>query len=258
MRVYAISDLHVDYPENLQWVESLAARQYQQDILILAGDVTDDTDLLLQVLRHLVGAFRKVLFVPGNHELWISNGRHQCSLQKFHEIRQRCRDAGVICEPYTLGRITFVPLFSWYDYSFARPDRHLLRAWRDYRACRWPAELADSDAISRHFLSMNHAALASSNQLVISYSHFLPRIDLMPDRIPANKRKVYPVLGSAGLGQQLAQLQPDIHVYGHSHVNRAIELDGIRFVNNAFGYPGEERISRKQLYCIHTEPGHAG
>lgn len=72
----------------------------------------------------------------------------------------------------------------------------------------------------------------------------------MPSRIPHERRRVYPVLGSVGLGEQVKQLQPDIHIYGHSHVNQSIELDNIRYVNNAFAYPKEERIARKQLHCV--------
>ena len=77
----------------------------------------------------------------------------------------------------------------------------------------------------------------------------------MPVKIPQERRLVYPVLGSVGLGDQLRRLKRDIHVYGHSHVNQSIELDNIRFVNNAFAYPGEERISRKRLHCIFAGSG---
>jgi len=49
---------------------------------------------------------------------------------------------------------------------------------------------------------------------------------------------------------QVRQLSPTIHVYGHSHVNQAIDLDDIHYVNNAFAYPSESHIARKQLKCI--------
>ena len=49
---------------------------------------------------------------------------------------------------------------------------------------------------------------------------------------------------------QVKQFNPTIHVYGHSHVNQSIELDGIHYVNNAFAYPSETYIARKQLKCI--------
>ena len=85
----------------------------------------------------------------------------------------------------------------------------------------------------------------------ISCSHFLPSIDVMPSWVPESKRTVYPVLGSAELGAQVRRLAPDIHVYGHSHVNQAIEIDSTTYVNNAFATPRETRIAAKQLRCIY-------
>lgn len=41
-----------------------------------------------------------------------------------------------------------------------------------------------------------------------------------------------------------------MHVYGHSHINRRARIDGVTYINNAFGYPGEGGISAKQLLCI--------
>ena len=41
-RVYGFSDLHVDYKENFQWCERLSPAAFKEDILLLAGDLTDD------------------------------------------------------------------------------------------------------------------------------------------------------------------------------------------------------------------------
>ena len=41
MKVFAVSDVHVDYAENLAWILGLGYKEYANDILILAGDVTD-------------------------------------------------------------------------------------------------------------------------------------------------------------------------------------------------------------------------
>jgi len=75
----------------------------------------------------------------------------------------------------------------------------------------------------------------------------------MPWFTRRSQRYLYPVLGSNLLGDQVELLQPGIHVYGHSHVNNRIEIDGILFVNNAFGYPSENRITSKALLCIHEQ-----
>lgn len=251
MRVFAISDVHVDYPENLQWILQLSETDYQQDILILAGDVSDDMNLLARVFASLKEKFKQLLFVPGNHELWVQNDERISSLEKFAAINSLAIRHEVQISLFECGDISFVPLLSWYDFSFGEPDRHLKRAWRDFRACRWPAHLQSSSAVTDFFHQRNIPLLDTKNKTVISFSHFLPRIDVMPERIPQDRRRVYPVLGSTALGEQLKQLQPDVHVYGHSHVNQSIELDNIRFVNNAFAYPGESRISRKRLHCVY-------
>lgn len=250
MRVFAVSDLHADYPENLDWILQLSKVDFQQDVLVLAGDVSDRLSVLARVFAALRARFAEVLFVPGNHELWVHNDTVDCSLQKLDMINVLCVDEGIWQTTYTSGDVSIVPLYSWYDFSFGEPDRHLRRAWRDFKACEWPAHLQDSAAVNSHFLAMNESVLHTCNKTVISFSHFLPRIDVMPARIPRERRRVYPVLGSVKLGEQVMRLQPSIHIYGHSHVNQSIELDNIRYVNNAFAYPREERIARKQLHCV--------
>jgi predicted phosphodiesterase len=267
MRVFALSDIHVDYEQNLDWLAELSASEYQDDLLLLAGDVSDDLALLEEVLGSLASKFRKLFFVPGNHELWVRRRRPDssepgqadneiaCSVEKFKLIRQRCEALGVACDAWHLDQLSIVPLLGWYDFSFGEPDRHLRRAWRDFRACSWPRELDSAAAITDYFLQHNEASLEVSNQTVISFSHFLPRLDVMPAQIPTHRRRVYPVLGSAALGEQVARLQPDLHVYGHSHVNQAITLGGTRFINNAFAYPDETSISRKRLLCVWDSEG---
>lgn len=250
MRIYTVSDLHVDYQENLDWVMSLAQQDFREDRLIVAGDLTDDIDLLSEVLSALRNTFAAVHFIPGNHELWVDKGGYDCSLSKFEAVLDASRELGVYVEPYHDERLSIIPLFSWYDFSFGEPDIYLKRAWRDFRACKWPENLATMEAISDYFLEKNLENLNSTNNYVISFSHFLPRIDVMPERIPEKHRVVYPVLGSDKLGKQVEQLSPDVHIYGHSHVNRQIDLGKVSYVNNAFAYPSEDRIARKKLYRV--------
>ena len=69
-----------------------------------------------------------MLFVPGNHELWVDNDELDCSLQKYHAVVRVCEETGVHEGLFELEDISFVPLLSWYDFSFGEPDRHLRRA----------------------------------------------------------------------------------------------------------------------------------
>ncbi len=64
-RVFAISDLHVDHKENLDFIKSWSNDKYKRDALIVAGDVTDNLALLESTLRILKAKFAEVFYVPG-------------------------------------------------------------------------------------------------------------------------------------------------------------------------------------------------
>lgn len=255
MRVFAVSDIHIDYKDNRRWLLDLSSFDYQQDVLILAGDISDDLLLLRQCFDSLQKKFTKVLFVPGNHELWLKSefqnatAGKQNSIQKFLQVNQLANDFGVSTSCYENGELTIVPLLSWYDFSFAEPCEKLKSVWMDFRFCIWPDNMQPLD-ITRYFMAQNVSSLNSRNQSLISFSHFLPRIDLMPFYIPHHYRYLYPALGSQLLEEQIRQLKPNIHVYGHSHLNQQRKIDGIQYINNAFGYPAEDKITSKQLLCI--------
>lgn len=251
MRVFAISDLHVDYEPNARWVQELSLVDYQNDVLIVAGDVSDHVDRLQACLETLARRFRQVLFVPGNHDLWVRrDGPGVGSFDKFERIRELVRAAGGSMEVFRKGPLRIVPLLGWYDGSFGQPSEELRMAWVDFRACRWP-EGYEPHHTAQAFMAMNRYERQSDDEVIVSYSHFLPRIDVMPARIPLDKRFIYPVLGSTALGEQVKALRSKVHVYGHSHVNRRVELDGTLFINNAFAYPHETHIAKKELVCVY-------
>jgi predicted phosphodiesterase len=254
MRVFALSDVHVDYDANARWVAALSGVDYLDDVLILAGDVSDSLVRLERTLSTLVAKFRKVLFVPGNHELWVIRDENNAtSLEKFRQVCLVVERSGASMQTFRSEGVVIVPLLSWYDYSFGLPSDELRDTWMDYRACRWPSDLG-MEGVAQLFESANHLP-DTRGEPVISFSHFLPRIDVMPERISARNRTLYPVLGSARLDHQVRAVRAKIHVYGHSHVNRCIQIDGVTYVNNAFGYPHEGGIASKRLLCIHSTGG---
>jgi predicted phosphodiesterase len=254
MRVFAISDLHVDYQANARWVARLSAHEYTQDVLILAGDVSSDLDKFKWCLDVLQGRFLQVLFTPGNHDLWVALDRRPWdSFQKFETLRGLVQNHGASMSPYSAGELTIVPLLSWYDYSFGAPDEELHREWMDFVACRWPVGWNAMEVTDR-FLKMNKYTRRRADEVIISFSHFLPRVDLMPPFVQWSTRRLYPVLGTHRLDAEIRKLDAALHVYGHSHLNRRVTLGRTTYVNNAFGYPYETRIAAKRLAIVY--PAH--
>ena len=116
----------------------------------------------------------------------------------------------------------------------------------DFRACRWPAGYGP-ERVAGHFLAMNPENPPQSARRVVTFSHFLPRIDLIPFYVPRAMRSLDAVMGSTGIERQLRRLGSVMHVYGHSHINRWVTIDGVTYVNNAFGYPQESAIAARRL-----------
>lgn len=250
MRIFALSDVHADFEPNARWLRSLSLHDHQADVLILAGDVSDSLRLLGWCLELLARRFQKVLFVPGNHELWTLRDRPRIgSFEKFEIIRELVRNSGASMETFRTNQLSIVPLLGWYDYSFGTPSSELKEAWMDFHACAWPPGCGAPEITTR-FLELNESALTEARPTVISFSHFLPRPELVPRRGARQTLDLSPVLGSAQLDLQLRRAGSTLHVYGHSHVNRRLVIDAVTYVNNAFGYPHESAIAAKQLACI--------
>lgn len=250
MRVFAISDLHVDYVENRKWVEGLSQIDYLEDILILAGDITDIQLLFIKSIEIIRRCFSEVLFVPGNHDLWVRRSGESDSLTKFQELLALLKQLDIKTNPCLIHNVAFIPLLGWYDFSFGQPGKQLLAGWNDFNSCSWPDEWGPHE-INQYFLSLNQLETEFEAETIISFSHFLPNIEVMPSYIPIERRYIYPVLGTNQLEKEVRRAGSDIHIYGHSHVNQDIILKGIRYVNNAFGYPHETRITRKKLKCVY-------
>jgi predicted phosphodiesterase len=246
MRVFAVSDLHLDFAANCRWLDDLP--QYPQDVLILAGDVSDSLQVLEWCFDRLSRRFLKVLFTPGNHDLWVvRDDTMPDSYAKFRALRALGERLGIAFSPFHCSGLSILPLHAWYDFSFGLPSARLRELWADFHACRWPAG-HDPVRITESFLNLNEPVLNTSNRHVISFSHFLPRADLLaPGR---HAQALLPVMGSTRLEAQVRRLRPQLHIYGHSHAAADAMHDGIRYLNHALGYPREYGATQPHLRCV--------
>lgn len=273
-RLFAISDIHIDYKENREILWAWPEDEYQNDTLIIAGDATDDLALLERFLTTMAGKFRRLVFVPGNHELWVKRSTFSDSLDKFAAILALCQKLGVAVEPVRVGEqnsLWVVPLFSWY-HTNAHPEDSLylqkksaedrtFDMWSDFFVTEWPAHVKTN--ICDHFLAMNdpHLEKAFSGP-VVSVSHFLPRQELMLSTAAEREasdltyKDMHPefnfshVAGSKGIERQLRALGSQLHVYGHQHRNRCRRIDGVTYVSHCMGYPKERRLGLVADACV--------
>ena len=268
MRVWAISDLHTDFRENMRWVSNLSLEDYTSDIIIVAGDISDDIGILEKTLLLLKHRFAHVFFVPGNHDLWIRRDGYSHSLEKFYKVLNVCASCEVEYSPRLIGEETpslcVLPLFSWYVKPEEGPDSLYMRkpgedpglkVWMDDYHIVWPV-FDGADNASDFFLGRN---LEHDTRFfrapVLSFSHFLPRRDLImslkrpvdkqgrPFKDPHPKFNFSRFAGSAHLDIQLRAMGSVFHIYGHQHRNRYREIEGVRYFSHNLGYARERAFA---------------
>ncbi len=269
MRIFALSDIHADYPDNRSWVENLSAVEFTADTLLLAGDISHNQDFFKKTLASLREKFAFVFFVSGNHDLWLRNTDCENSLVRFQQLLTTCAALDVRTEPARLNGtgsgVWIVPLQAWYEkpeestrslFVPKKGEDPTLKMWVDNRSIRWP-DCSKTGTIADFFLKMNdHAVNRTYDAPVISFSHFLPRKELMfpsekelqawgPNiKDPQPRFNFSRVAGCTSLDDQIRQLGSDVHVYGHQHRNRHLNIDGVQYVSHCLGYPRERDEGR--------------
>ena len=238
MRILAISDLHTDFKENKLLLAQLSDMAYQDDALLVPGDISDRLDIIHSTLSLLRSKFKYIFYVPGNHELWVRKAAYT-SVEKFFGVLELCEMLGVRTGPANIDGVWIVPLFSWYDASLDvdnSADVKALGGWADFHLCKWPPEVGQ---VADFFLQMNEPALKSYDGPVISFSHFLPRRDLLPATANLRFKGLPKVAGCTALEAQIRRLKSHIHVFGHSHISCDRVIDGVRYIQNPLRYPRE-------------------
>src|SRR3712207_3256667 len=97
--LFATSDLHIGYRENREIVERIRPGS-DDDWLIVAGDIGEFVHQVEWALRLLSRRFARVIWAPGNHELWTPrDDRVQLrGEQRYRHLVDLCRSLGV-CTP---------------------------------------------------------------------------------------------------------------------------------------------------------------
>ncbi|PSC76652.1 Metallo-dependent [Micractinium conductrix] len=289
MRIWAVSDMHTDYKDNLEWLRALVRTgphggssdgggggngalggpyegPFDHDVLLIAGDVSDALTTLETTLQLCASAFGHVFFVPGNHDLWVrrhERGQYD-SLGKLEAVHALCARLGVHTTPACINGVWIFPLLSWYSGQWDRePDvpgsTPIDKVMIDFHACQWPNGLNSADdSLADYFDALNEPAFSKALQgieeetdaaggkrpPIISFSHFLPRQELLPEKRMLYYPNLAKASGSDALEARVRRLRPLAHVFGHTHFSWDAQVDGIRYVQWPLGYPHEHRRRR--------------
>ena len=252
MKLYAISDIHISFPENREALQFLPA--YPDDWLILAGDVSEKLEDLHFALDLLTRRFAQVLWVPGNHDLWcsVTPSDEPRGEARYLALVNICRQYGVLTpeDPYVRwpgeGSFILAPLFLLYDYSIRPADVPLEKAldWAAENNCifrdevvldpapyasriAWCQErcrvtekrLQEVQAPGTSLILINHFPL---QEYLLGFTYLKPISLWSGTRVTENWH---------------TRFAASVVVYGHLHMRSTYYRQGVRFEEVALGYP---------------------
>lgn len=260
-KFFAISDLHLDFKQNKQkFLDYFFTHhgEHRNDVCLLAGDISHKNDEIEFALRLLSKEFYKIFYTVGNHELWVQKKEHLNSIEKFNAILNLCDRYRICTKPECVDGVVVYPLFSWYNDSLAQPlekNHPSLNTWMDFYLCQWP-ELGMT--LHDYFMQMNEEYLGILNEPkthVVTMSHFVPRRDLIPSTDKLLFKGLACVSGSNCIEHFLRKIGSCVHVFGHTHIDVDVKIDGVRYVQHCLGYPDEKSVLTKfQLKEISFTP----
>jgi 3',5'-cyclic AMP phosphodiesterase CpdA len=257
-KVLAVSDLHVGFRENREIVASLQPESVS-DWLLVAGDVGEITADIEWALRVLSQRFAKVIWTPGNHELWTCRADpvKLRGEERYLYLVRLCRQLGVVTpeDPYPVwqgpdGPVVIVPLFLLYDYSFLPPGSMtaadgLARAYEAGVVCTdeillhpdpYPSRAAWCDA--RVLATERRLTALASGTPTVLMNHF-PLIREATTLLHYPEFAVW--CGTTSTADWHLRFNAAAVVYGHLHIPRTTWHDGVRFEEVSLGYPDERR-----------------
>ncbi len=258
-RLFALSDLHLDHRGNWEAFTEIPAHPH--DGLILAGDVGDSVATLERALAHLAPRWSRIVWVPGNHELWTvtRTGETDRGVARYERLVQTCRAHGALTPeddylewPHARiarhGRdlpLAIAPVFTLYDYGFA-PE-----GMSPSEARAWAAEdgiLAADEALlhpdpypSREAWCAARLAVTEPRLAEKARTHHLVLVGHWPFRRDLVKlgrvARYAPWCGTPRTEDWHVRFGAAVVVSGHLHWRGTDVRDDVRFEEVSVGYP---------------------
>ena len=202
------------------------------------------------------------------------------SIEKLEEVFQLCVDEGVHIGPVKIQiretrDLLVVPLLSWYHDSFDTEPS--IECWggipsarkvvTDYRKAKWSEPISSKDDSIAEFMDeLNDVILDwecisdgenDNSTSILTFSHFLPRIDLLPEKRYLTLPTLHSCVGSTYLEtrlrflhNQFSQHQESVnhlHAFGHSHLAWDQVINNVRYIHVPLAYPKEWEQRRRSL-----------
>ena len=248
MKICFVSDLHVDFPNQplIKWPDA--------DVLVVAGDTANSLGAVYNFFKKNSKrwSYPHVLMVDGNHSHYSNAGRGRTVQQTLDKLTAELPDYVTFLPArgaVRVGDLYFVGRNGWYSFDLHGTLEKNQEIWRDcMNDDRWigfsavpqaqPWELAAHHA--RQVDSAVQRAVEQDPQArFVVVTHTAPDGRLVSQR--PEDEATNPFYVNLHMRQVVERWAPRIAAWAHGHTHHRYmrQLDGVEFVCNPRGYPGE-------------------
>jgi predicted phosphohydrolase len=235
MKIQIASDLHIEFPENKEFLMRNPLKPVG-DILILGGDIVpfQQMDEHHDFFDYLSLNFGLTYWLPGNHEYYHSD-LHEKPFTLYEKVRDNIFLVNNILIESGNTNLIFSTLWTRIDPS---NEYELQLSYSDFRAIRndgWLLNIEQYNSMHDKCLAFLKEKIKSINKgNVIVITHHMPTFQNYPEEY---RESPISEAFAVELKNFIQEAQPDYWIFGHHHNNRGdFSIDKTRLVTNQLGY----------------------
>lgn len=236
MRIQFASDLHLEFKENLAYVQSIPF-EVTGEILILAGDtfyLRDRTMPNIKFWKWASQNYQQVILVPGNHEFY-NNG--DVSVRGDSWQYMFFDNVGYYYNKVVRIDDMDIVLSTLWSHIPAENEFNVFRGMNDFCQILYDKHrlrIEDFNAEHEKCLAfIKQSVLESTAKHIVVVTHHLPTFQAVAkERINDSMNNAYVI----ELDNFIADSRIDYWIYGHSHENIDTEIGITKIVSNQLGY----------------------
>lgn len=234
MKIQYASDLHLEFPENKEFLKQNPIQPFG-DVLLLAGDIVPFhlLDKHLDFFKVLSKNFKTTYWLPGNHEYYYSDLAdrsgtfHEKIMDNVHLLNNTV---------ITLANIDFVFSTLWTEIS-ERNKWHIQKHLSDFHVIKHKGKRITPDQYNQNYydnIEFLKKALQSTKNKSVVVTHHVPTFLNYPEKY---KGDVLNEAFAVELFDMIEEHQPDCWIYGHTHGNtKDFSIDETHMLTNQLGY----------------------
>lgn len=254
MKLGAISDMHADRHNQLNIEDYFNAlvdvvKAEKLDILLIAGDISNDYHLSVQFIKKLNDTLKAVtvLFIPGNHDFWSIDSNHTPAkdILKYFTAQSEC----LIGRPYIINDDwAIVGHTGWYDYSYASSKFTLERLEKGkFRGATWQDKERILTTLSDKTLSYLAAQQVRRDiesvggRQIILMTHIVTH----PQFVVPTPHRIFDFfnayIATKDFDDIYRRFPIRYSIMGHVHFRKRLTEHGVTYICPCLGYPRQWR-----------------